>query len=718
MDTLSHRLGTVELLPHAPVVAGSVGQWTLVYTVGSYGVDEGGTLKLAQRFASDWEIPQFDRPTAPAYSTLTTTGAAKLRPYYHAKAHERPWMKCLVIDVYDGSLAPGDTVTLVLGDRSQGSPGIRAQTFQESAHEFRWLVDPTNANVALPLPTSPKFPVVPGEPVTLVVIVPSQATVGQPVSIFVKGEDIWGNPTPVSEGLALTWQGPQAALQGSELVASAPGVGRIHATLETAQGTLHGVSNPLAIHTTAPPIQRYWGDLHAQTAPTVGTGDEDEYFTFGRDVARLDFTSHQGNDFQMDDAYWQHLNERTAAYHQEGEFVVFPGYEWSGNTTAGGDHNVFYRHEGMPILRSSHWQIPHVPESDLSPAHPVSELFDKLRANVPMDDVLVANHVGGRYADILRYFDQDLAPLVEVLSCWGVFEWMLWDAFDAGYVVGIMCNSDGHKGRPGAEGPGAGEFGIRSGLTCVLAETQTRDAIFSALKARRCYGTSGPRILLDFTIDGAPMGSIITAGDTLNLRASVEATEPLDSLIIYQGRTPIHTVRPAAFTGSARSRRLRVWWRGARIRGRGRRVVWDGTLRFDGVSLTDAATVSFDAASDGIVEQTPSQISFRSSTTGDTDALDLRLDHGDGGTLTFTSAVGEATIDLAEVGQVGERRVVSFGGLEIEFGVERYPEELTEMTATVDLTLTPPAGRTPYFVKVIQSDGHMAWASPIYVDAA
>ncbi|MEZ4733596.1 MAG: hypothetical protein R3E79_41395 [Caldilineaceae bacterium] len=172
-DLLSTRLGTVTLQPAGPVVAGSVGQWRLTYTVGSYGLDEGATLKLAQRFASDWEIPQFGRPTAGGYTTVTTNGAAKLRPYYHAKAHERPWMKCLVIDVYDGSLAPGDTITITLGDQSQGSPGIRAQTFQESAHEFRLLVDPTNASLVQRLPSSPLFPVIAGPPAELICLVPT-----------------------------------------------------------------------------------------------------------------------------------------------------------------------------------------------------------------------------------------------------------------------------------------------------------------------------------------------------------------------------------------------------------------------------------------------------------------------------------------------------------------------------------------------------------------
>ena len=43
------RLGTVTLEPCAPVVAGSYQQWTLTLTVGSYGIDERGTIKIAQR---------------------------------------------------------------------------------------------------------------------------------------------------------------------------------------------------------------------------------------------------------------------------------------------------------------------------------------------------------------------------------------------------------------------------------------------------------------------------------------------------------------------------------------------------------------------------------------------------------------------------------------------------------------------------------------------
>ena len=56
------RLGTVTQEPCAPVVAGSYQQWTLTLTVGSYGIDEGGTIKIAQRLACDMQPAQFSDP--------------------------------------------------------------------------------------------------------------------------------------------------------------------------------------------------------------------------------------------------------------------------------------------------------------------------------------------------------------------------------------------------------------------------------------------------------------------------------------------------------------------------------------------------------------------------------------------------------------------------------------------------------------------------------
>lgn len=709
-DMREERLGRVSISPEGPVVAGVVGEWTLVYTVGSYGIDEGGTIKVARRFASDWERPQFDDPDAPAYTTVTTTGEASVRAHYDPKSHVRPWMKCVVIDVYDGCLSPGDTVTITFGDRSQGSPGIRAQSFIESAHEMRVLVDPTNACLVRRLPSSPVFPIVSGEPANLVVIVPSQAVVDRKAQVFLKGEDRWGNPTSAPGDVSLAWDGTgDVEVHGRTLRFSSPGSGRV---LATWKGKSYA-SNPVSGYATEPQYKGYWADLHAQSDATVGTGSEVEYFTFGRDWAHLDVMSHQGNDFQMSDEDWRRLNEVVGQFHQDGRFVVFPGYEWSANSPAGGDRNVIYREEGQPILRSSHWQIPQTPEDDLTPAHPADVLCERLHDRVGADDVVVAAHCGGRYADIRKYFDPRVERLVEVVSCWGVFEWLLWDALERGYRVGIMCNSDGHKGRPGAEGPGAGQFGIFGGLTCIQAESLTRRDVFEALLQRRCYGTTGPRIDLAFSVDDHPMGAVIEHRDRLRTIASVRGTAPLEALCLYRGRDRIHTVQPPAFGDLGASRRIRVMWGGARIRGRGRRAVWDGTIEVEGARIERVETVAFDSPADGVTELRERHVQFRSRTTGDIDGLDVWLDQAREGHLAFRSGVGEVDVDLAALGPAGI--IQDLGGLDLHASVRRYPEAPTEMALNLDCEVEAARGQA-LFVKAIQVDGHMAWASPIYVD--
>ena len=121
------------------------------------------------------------------------------------------------------------------------------------------------------------------------------------------------------------------------------------------------------------------------------------------------------------------------------------------------------------------------------------ELFRALEG----EDAIVIAHVGGRYADLKYAHDGRLERAVEVHSTWGTFEWLLHDAFEKGYRVGVVCHSDDHKGRPGATRPGASSFGAIGGLTCYFMPELTRDALFEALRQRRHYGTTGARIFVD-----------------------------------------------------------------------------------------------------------------------------------------------------------------------------------------------------------------------------
>ena len=92
----------------------------------------------------------------------------------------------------------------------------------------------------------------------------------------------------------------------------------------------------------------------------------------------------------------------------------------------GGDRNIFFRHEGRPIRRSSHILVEGQTSTDA--IYTADELFRALEG----EDAVVIAHVGGRYADIKYAHDGRLERTVEVHSTWGTFEWLLHDAFDEG----------------------------------------------------------------------------------------------------------------------------------------------------------------------------------------------------------------------------------------------------------------------------------------------
>lgn len=712
----TERLGSVTLTPDKPITAGMTGTWTLTLTVGSYGIDEGGTIKIAQRLANDWEAPQFDRPQARGYCTVWTDGNAVLKPGFYKKSHVRPWSTCIVIDVTDGSLSPGDTVRIVLGDPAQGSPGIRAQTFVESAHTLQVMVDPTNSCLVHPLPDSPTLPILADQPVSIFAVAPSVVTSGKTATLHFRGQDRWGNPALLTDPVTLAWQGTGNITCDSEgnFQANSLGAGQF----QIRSGALLGWSNPIIIADSLPRLRPFWGDLHAQSDSTVGTGSEEEYFLFGREQAFLDFIGHQGNDFQLTTEDWKRLNDTVNQFHQEGRYVIIPGYEWSGNTPSGGDRNVFFLESNPPIFRSSHWLVSDEPENEQSPAHPADVLFERVKAH---GNAFTCAHVGGRYADIRRYFDQDVCPLVELVSCWGIFEWLLQEALDCHYVVGVMANSDGHKGRPGAEGPGAGKFGIHGGLTCVLAPELTREAIFHALQNRCCYGTTGPRIHIDFEVAGHPMGWKGKAPPDAMLKARVHGAAPFEKLELFCQSKCVQTVWHPAFDSLTSSRHLRVLWKGAHHRGRGRRVTWNGKITVEGACIQNARTVAFDSPEDGLTHQDPHSLCFTSHTTGDTDGVEIELDQHSFTSLTLETPEGTWTVsgdDPALGNPDGVYR--DLGPLEKSVRIQYYPQP--DAFSNLPLSLEAPVyprpdqPHTAWYLKATQTDGHLAWTSPVYLE--
>ncbi len=732
--------GSAVLEPARAVETRTWQTFRLTYTVGRLGLDDTGAIRISFRSVTDTGRLQCTDPAAPNYVSAVTSGDAMLN-LRAGMDGPRPWGFCVTAQVNGGYLKEGDTITLIFGDRSQGSPGMLMQTFAEHGYEFRVQTDVQATGNFLPLDQQFAIPVVAGPAARWLAVLPTLRRPGEAFFLGLKAEDRWGNPTPLATGrVRFETSLPVSALPESVdyapqdrsmifegLKVEAPGVLRIKILVDDVAVAEAG---PLVIE--EGPHAGFWGDLHGQTGETIGVNTIESYFDFARNMAFLDVSAHQGNDFQINDAFWARLNSLTAEWNEPGRFTVFPGYEWSGNTAVGGDHNVYFSEEGRAIRRCSHALLEDRSDAD-SDAHTLTDLY----AALADEDAVVYAHVGGRYANIHYDHDPKLETAVEMHSAWGTFEWILADGFPDGRRVGVVCNSDGHKGRPGASYPGASRFGAFGGLTCFLTDRNDRASIMEAQRRRHHYGTSGCRLHMAVTVDlpggatvyerdpkaypdaghvtqdSAMMGDIVeTTLEKLTLHTSIAAQAGVERVEVRSGARTLATYR--SYDDRSLGRRIRVTWSGAEYRGRGRDTLWTGQATFDGAQIERFETINLWNPEQMLEQRGSCTVSFKTVTTGNFMGFDAWVGAENGAVLEIDTNRGRMRLKLDEIGR--EPTILDAGGLERKLMVQRLPDETLPRSIEIDhVCEIAETGDTPLWIAATTEDGYQAWSSPIYL---
>lgn len=739
---MPERMGSATVSPTGRFEAGSFQEFTVTYTAGYFGIDDTGSIKVVHRFASDMGRPQFADPSAPNYTTVEATNGAILHVEYDMKRNIRPWDKTLYIKVVRGFLREGDQIIIRFGDRRQGSPGIRLQTFCEETFEFRVLVDAIATYNYVELPEQPIIEIVPGPPARYKAILPTLRRTNEPFRLCLKGEDRWGNPSDLCEGtfrlranMPVDGLPAEVTFEKGKFGVILEGLrvsenGDLTVELLDQVGGICAASNPCRFTGDAA-LLPYWGDLHGQSEETIGTNSARDFYEFARDKAFLDICVHQGNDFQITEPFWQWLNELSKEFTEDDRFIVFPGWEWSGNTGLGGDRNVLHMQEGRQIHRSSHALVDDLSDVDTD-ATSAADLFDALKG----EDCTVFAHIGGRYADIKIAHDERFERSVEVHSAWGTFEWLMDDALEQGYRVGIMSNSDGHKGRPGASHPGATKFGAYGGLTCVLAPSFTRAGIMEGLKRRHHYGTTGSRVILDTRVDfvteatlyednpdlgdspqhsvnSAMMGDILRSADReVTFRIDVHGASPIERIDIRNGLETVEIFRP--YEEADLGRRIRVLWEGSEYRGRGRETIWDGFAELTGNTFEALSPINRYNLDKRFDQTGPGRVEWTALTTGGFGGFDAVLNDPKAGTIKIDTELVKQEIAIADIGR--DEMIFANGGIDRRIRIFRMPDENPHRSVVIDRRITLKDDRdNALYVRVTHEDGHFTWSSPIYI---
>lgn len=302
------------------------------------------------------------------------------------------------------------------------------------------------------------------------------------------------------------------------------------------------------------------GDLHSHSAESdrlgddgCGRGTRDEMFRFAWEVAGLDVFSLSEHDWQVGPADWQALADLNEKYDQPGEFVTVPGFEWT--SANHGHRNVYFRGAGAEPFESFRAGSSRNTIEDGAPT-PLDLWAHLDRQGIPA--ITVPHHMSLAWFPLSldQYHSPDYDRLAEIYSTWGdslhhgepvtghgdrVPELAFINSVRAGYRVGFIGSSDSHDGRPGAaQGSGSHPHlfhHLGSGRAAILSTGFDRESVFDALRARRCYALTGPRILVDFSAHGYPMGSEIpfsASGGEPGFDVDISTNVSIDRIEIFR----------------------------------------------------------------------------------------------------------------------------------------------------------------------------------------
>jgi hypothetical protein len=312
-----------------------------------------------------------------------------------------------------------------------------------------------------------------------------------------------------------------------------PGVYRAQA-YDPKTGAVRAESNPMEILASddkRSPI--YWGQIHCHSEQSDGSGRFEDIYYNSRDEGCLDFAAGSDHAEYFSDNEWLWMQDISNRFNEEDRFVTLNGYERAGDQ---GHWNFYTSVNRLELFRGMNM------DPNKNTLQSACERLSNRR------DVVAGPHVHhGRFS-----FDykSNVQCFHELYSMWGNYEKLTYGILNNGAVIGVTGGGDNHEARGGfscedPEGQGitphvfAPGLKWKTGLTAALMPHLRRTELIRALRERQTYATTGPRILVDFSLSGVSMGGECKVRrDTPTITAVVHGVSKIARVeIIRDGRT-------------------------------------------------------------------------------------------------------------------------------------------------------------------------------------
>lgn len=277
-------------------------------------------------------------------------------------------------------------------------------------------------------------------------------------------------------------------------------------------------------------LKHLFGQLHSHTNISDGTGSLNDAYQWAKDngadyFAVTDHSNWFDNDTKANIAdgsistEWVQAHKTADEFNKPGEFTAIYGYEmtWSGSTGGWGHINTFNT-PGFETRSNSKMDLQNYYKTLQTQPEGVSQL----------------NHPGTTFGDFadFGYYNKETDKYVNLVEVGngegpirGTGYFPSYDyytrALDKGWHVAPTNNQDNHKGK---------WFTANTGRTIILAEDNTRDSIYDAIRNKRVYASEDTDMTINFTANGEVMGSFLPSTDKLDLAINANDPETNDTI--------------------------------------------------------------------------------------------------------------------------------------------------------------------------------------------
>ena len=570
------RRSICQIEPHISY-AGETSTWKFVYTT-SIHLPKGARLKFNLQSSGreiDWATPSTNLKEKKNLicGTMPDGKIVTAKPLESAD--------CIVPEfefVLPGEIGVGESFIIILGSpdadlKKQKSLGSRAQTIVQRRRVFLLYIDPKGKG-DYKEPETFSMDIKGNELHHIRIIAPSIVVKNKRFDVILRFEDLFGNLTNYAdEGtlIELTYEHLRENLSWKlfvpetgflslpNLYFNEPGVYKIQ--LNNLKNGKKFFSFPIKCFLEQD-RSLFWGLLHGESDRVDSCENIETCLRHMRDEKSLQFfsTSSFENVEETSNEAWKNISNHVLEFNEDNRFVAFLGMQWFSEEKEEGLRTFLFAKDNKTILRKKD-----------SKNSSLKKIYKGLAAKelISIPSFSMAKGFSCNFSD----FDPDFERVVEIYNAWGSSECLGKDGnphpitcteksgvFEA--AEGSIRKALSKNCRFGFVAGGLDDRGVFGnlyegdqtqyfpGLTGILAEEQTRESLFSALYNRRCYATTGERIVVGFFLAGAFMGSELNTKNKPGLvynryiSGYVAGVTPIASIEFIRNGSVIHTMHP------------------------------------------------------------------------------------------------------------------------------------------------------------------------------